>query len=239
MNRLFLLLCVFCQNTFATNTPRQVYHHTSLWSRLSLQKELKKFTVSLDIDYRQQNDFRKNRYNIFAAPSLRWARINSSYTTGRWQHSMVLPAYVKNYSLKATEADLKRPTSTEWRLGFFEEYSQPVGPTFSKLRFGTELRQLTQAGQVRNTARVRIRLQQSWPITKKTNLSLGYEALYNTQPNKPANTFSNSQLSLRYTQRFGQHLSLQTGINHITRKRSSLTEIDLEEALLFNVQYLL
>jgi hypothetical protein len=212
------------------------YPHTTFWSRLAFQKTIKKLELRLELDYRQQNDFQKNN-SPFAKPLLRWIRLQTAYTTGSFTHTIILPNPIKTYPLYSTSADLSRHASTEWRYTFFEEYSHKYNKWSTALRTGLEYRSINTNNVHLNTGRIRFRIAQSYIINPKNNLNLAYENLYNTAPNKATNTFSQSQLSLRYNHNFGEKISITTGFNHLNRKRPSLVEYDMENAILCNLLY--
>ncbi len=234
-----LVSIIFYTHSVKANSgnPGQLYKHSTFWSRLAFEKSIGKVNVRLEFDLRQQNDFQKAGFNPLAKPFLRWFRFNTSYTTGKFTHSIILPNLIKNYPLAATQADLARPESTEWRFTVFEEYSQPYKKWSTALRIGGEYRIINNGIETRNTTRYRLRLNQTYKINSANTINLSYEPLYNGGPNKAPNTFSQSQTQLRIAHNFNKHLSLTTGINHLNRKRATLVDYDLENAILFNVMY--
>lgn len=213
----------------------QTYHHTTLWSRLALQKKFGDWEFRLEHDFRQQNDFQKSMNNPFQKPLMRWLRITSTYEKGNFAHTVVLPNWIVSYPLISNLSDLQRPKSTEWRYAFLEEYSLPYKKLTSSLRAGYEFRNIHTVGQVRNTGRVRVRLSEAIKTSAKSNLTLSFEPLYNVGPNKSPNTFSQYQANARYFQKFNEKVSLTTGINHLLRKRSTIVEYDLENAIICNL----
>jgi Protein of unknown function (DUF2490) len=212
----------------------QTYHHTTLWSRVAIQKEIKNWEFRLEHDFRQQNDFTSSSINPFQKPLMRWLRVTSTYNTGNFSHTLVLPNWIVSYPLVSNSADLQKPKSVEWRYAFLEEYSLHYKKFTSSLRAGFEFRNITTNNIVRNTGRLRIRLSEALKTSEHSNLNLSFEPLYNTGPNKSPNTFSQYQAVAKYTHSFGK-LDIITGLNHLLRKRNTLVEYDLENAIVFNL----
>ena len=212
----------------------QTYKHTTLWSRLAFQKEIKNWEFKLEFDYRQQNDFTKSLNNPIQKPLMRWVRAYSTYNSGRFSHTLILPNYIKSYRLVGTKEDLNIPNSYEWRYSFFEEYGLPYKKSTTSLRAGYEYRSICSDYISRKAARFRIRLSETIDFTEKSSLNMTFEPIYNISPNKPANTFGQSQLALRFTHVFAGKINFTTGINHAFIKRNTLIEYDLSNAILCN-----
>jgi hypothetical protein len=212
----------------------QTYKHVSLWSRFAIQKPVKNWNFRVEMDIRQQNDFQKSDINPFQKPSLRWLRLNSNYTTGRFIHTLIMPQYSKLFPIIGKKEDLLRSPSFEWRYTFNEEYSIPYKNLNSVIRLGYEFRNITTDGITRNTGRTRIRLAETLVISEKSSVNMSFELLYNSGPNKSANTFNSSQLAFRYLHKFGKNINFTTGINHNYRQRNTLIEYDSENAVLCN-----
>ena len=212
----------------------QTYNHTTVWARFGLQKTIKNWEFNLEHDIRQQNSFQKPGYNPLSKPLLRWLRITSTYEKGNFAHTIVLPNYIVSYPLVGNLADMQKTKSIEWRFAFLEEYSLPVKNFTTSLRAGYEFRNITNNQISRNTGRLRIRLSENLKTSKNSSLNLSFEPLYNVGPNKAVNTFSQYQAALKYNQKFGQHLHFTTGFNHLLRKRNTLVEYDLEDAIICN-----
>jgi hypothetical protein len=228
-----ILLLVIC---LATKVHGQTYNHTSFWSRLGFQKQVKKFDFKLEFDYRTQNDFRKSANNPFQQHFLKWFRFSSTYKTGKFSHTIILPNLAETYPLVANTADLKRLPTKEWRYSFLEEMSLPYKKLTTSFRAGYEFRHQTNNNISKNTGRFRFRINETLQLSKKSKINLSFESLYNIGPNKAPNTFSQTQTQLRFSQQFGKKVTLQTGFLHLYRKRSNLVEFDLENGLLCNLQ---
>jgi Protein of unknown function (DUF2490) len=214
----------------------QTYNHTTFWSRLGFQKEIKNFEFRLEFDYRTQNDFQKSTINPFQKRFLQWFRFNTIYKTGKFTHTIILPNQIKTYPLVANKADLKRLPTIEWRYSFFEEFNQPFEKLTTSFRFGYEFRNQTSNNITRNTGRIRFRLNETWQISKKSRVNMSFEPLYNIGPNKAPNTFSQNQFQLRYNHRFNEKVNFTTGYLHLFRKRNSLIEYDLENGIICYLQ---
>ena len=212
----------------------QTYKHTTLWSRFAIQKPVKNWNFRLEMDIRQQNDFQKSKINPLQKPSLRWLRLNTNYTTGKFTHALILPQYSILYPIIGKKEDLIRPKSYEWRYTFNEEFILPIKKLNSAIRMGYEFRNITTEGVARNTGRTRIRLAETYHATERSSVNMSFELLYNSGPNKAANTFNSRQLAFRYLHKFGKNINFTTGINHNYRKRNSLIEYDSENAILCN-----
>ena len=220
---------------FSSKSFAQNYKHTTFWSRLAFQKEIKNWNFRFEMDYRQQNDFQKSLYNPLQRPLMRWARFYTSYETGNFTHTLILPNIVKSYPLVGCAADLNKPSSVEWRFTFNEEYSKEYKKLTSNLRAGYEFRNITNNNITKNTGRFRLRLSETLSVTKKNNLNISFEQLFNVPPNKQANTLNSTQLAFRYIHEFSDLVSFTTGINHVYRQRSTLIEYDMENAILCNL----
>ncbi len=221
---------------FSFKLSAQTYHHTTFWSRLGFQKEFKNFDYRLEFDYRTQNDFQKSEINPFQKRFLQWFRFITVYKTDKFTHTFVLPNLVRTYPLVANEADKKRFPTIEWRFSFFEEFNYPYKKLTTSFRAGYEFRNLTTNDVTRNTGRARFRLNETLQISDKSRVNISFESLYNVGPNKAPNTFSQTQLQLRYAHRFGKKVNLTTGYVHLFRKRNSLVEYDIENGLICNLQ---
>lgn len=227
-----LILILF----FSINTFGQTYNHTTFWSRLGFQKEVKNWDFRLEFDYRTQNDFQKSMINPFQKRFLQWFRVSTAYKTGNFQHTIILPNLIKNYPLAANLEDLKRFPTTEWRIGLFEEIDLQKTKFTTSFRAGYEYRMQNSNNIKRNTGRIRFRVNEIFQISDKSRLNLSIEPLYNIGPNKAPNTFSQTQLQFRYAHRFGKNVNLTTGLVHLFRKRASLIEYDIEQGLICNLQ---
>lgn len=222
---------------FALNA--QTYHHTTFWSRLAFQKSLKKFDFRGEVDFRQQNDFQKSNINPFQKPLLRWARLSTTYSTGNFSHSLIMPQFVKNYGLVGKKGDLSRPGNNEIRYTFNEEYAYKHKNLSSTFRLGYEFRNITSQNITTNIGRLRLRFMQAIKFSDKASVNASYESLLNVKPNSATNRFNQSQLAFRFLQKFGKNTQLTIGINHLYRQRNNIEEYDLENALLCNFQIIL
>lgn len=233
MNKIVYLLLFF----FPFCSHAQRYYHTTFWSRLAVEKAINK-KKNLEIrgkyDLRRQNDFRYSKANIWKQPQLFWFITSIAYQGNHFRHQLILPNYIKSYSLLGKEADFGREPNTEWRITYFNEYSKKLKQWITLLRLGYEYRRITNNDELRITGRARARLAEFYKISPKSSAQLSYELLYNIGPNAAVNTFNQSQMSLRWNQKIGEKLTFTTGINHLLRKRPTLIEFDLENALLCN-----
>jgi hypothetical protein len=212
----------------------QTYKHTTLWSRFAIQKPVRNWNFRVEMDIRQQNDFQKSDLNPLQKPSLRWLRLNTNYTSGRFTHTLIMPQYSKLFPIIGKKADLTRSPSYEWRFTFNEEYTLPYKNLNSAIRLGYEFRNITTDGVARNTGRARIRLAETLKVSSKSSMNMSFELLYNSGPNKSPNLFNSSQLAFRYLHKFGKNINFTTGINHNYRQRNTLIEYDSENAILCN-----
>jgi Protein of unknown function (DUF2490) len=212
----------------------QHYSHTTLWTRLSLQKKTKTLDNRIEFDLRGQNDFHKSTINPTQKPLMKWIRINSAYTKGHFTYSFI-PAIIKSYQLIGSDADFKKAPKNEFRLSFYDELSIPKTKFTTKLRLGYEFRDFYDATKPIKNGRVRFRILESYKVSDKTLLLASMEPQLNIWPNEPPNLFSSNQIYVRIQQNLTKHLKLETGYNNIFRKRASLIEYDYENAFVCNL----
>jgi hypothetical protein len=213
----------------------QTYKHSSFWSRLAIQKSIKKLDLRVEMDFRQQNDFQKSALNPFQKPALRWIRLNTTYNTGKFAHTIIWPNPIKTYPLVGSKTDLLRPSQKEWRTTLNEEFTHKYKKLSVALRLGYEIRRVTVQDIKRNEDRIRLRLGEFLKITPKTTINSSFEYLWNAKPNVANNPFNQSQLAFRLIHKFNKNLDFTTGVNHVFRQRSNSEVYDIENALLCNI----
>lgn len=212
----------------------QTYQHTSFWSRLGIQKTIKNFDFRVDFDLRQQNDFQKSKINPFQKSFLRWARLNTTYNTGNFSHTIIWPNIIKSYPLIATKADLNRPSQLEWRTTLNEEFTQNFKKLEIGVRLGYEFRNITANNTTRKGDRIRLRLSETLKITTKTSLNSSFEYLWNAKASAASNPFNQSQLAFRFIHTIHKNIDFTTGLNHVFRQRNDIDVFDVENAILCN-----
>lgn len=225
------ILCLFLIG-FSSNA--QTYRHTSFWSRLAFEKSIKNFDFRVDFDLRQQNDFQKSKLNPFSKPGLRWIRLNTTYNTGQFAHTIIWPNLIKSFPLIATKTDLLKPFQTEWRTTLNEEFTQNVKKLEIALRLGYEFRNISTSNVNTKADRIRLRLSETLNITKKSSLNSSFEYLWNSKASVTSNSFNQSQLAIRFTQTIHKNIDFTTGFNRVFRQRNDIEVFDIENVLLSN-----
>lgn len=211
----------------------QYYSHTTLWTRIALQKKTKAWDSRLEFDYRQQNDKHISMYNPTSKPLMRWVRLNIGYTKGHFTHSF-MPAIIRSYQLVGSDADFKKAPKNEIRLSFYEEYAISKKKFTTRFRLGYEFRDIYSPSPSLTYGRLRFRALESYKISDKTSLLLSVEPQLNIAPHPQANTFSSNQIYLRLQKNLTKNLKMELGYNNIFRQRSSLVEYDYENAIVCN-----
>jgi hypothetical protein len=227
----FTFLFLFCVN----HSFSQTYKHTSLWTRLALQKVSGNLDLRLEYDYRRQNDFHQSTFNPTSKPLMEWIRLNIGYKKGIATYYF-MPAFIKSYQLLGNEGDYKRLPRNEFRLSFYDEIAFPKNKFTTRLRLGYEFRDFYDAlPKAIFAGRGRFRVLESYKISNKTQLLLSIEPQLNIWPNKPTNLFSSNQIYGRLQQNITKNLKLELGYNIIHRQRASLIEYDNENAIICNL----
>ncbi len=203
----------------------QTYSHTSVWSRLLISKQFNKISVSTDVAYRRQNDFRVSKINFLNSPLLDAQRITVGYRQGSFLFSFALSRWHSS-PLLGNAADFLRAATVEWRYTPGIEWFKKIGKGTLQCRTQYEYRTFVD----RKTGRLRERFQYRYPIGKNNDLVFLQEFLLGVPPNS-SKKYEQNQMGLTFNHSFGKHLESEFGYRYIYRKRRTTDEIDNENAL--------
>jgi hypothetical protein len=229
-----LLTTIFILFLTLNTVQAQHYEHFTSWNRFALQKKFNDhWEVMADVHIRRQNDFNSSSINPLAVKFVDGYRFSAFYKTKNFTFSFA-PFLFHNSPLYAKSSDLARPDKLEIRPAFFAEWSKKLSEKWVfRSRLGYEYRIFRRDddswGNEQSRMRLRLQLRYSWD--KKNTVFVGNEALFNTPPNVPANSFNQNQLVFAYNHVFSPHFTFEVGYlrNHI--QRASLVEFDEENGL--------
>ncbi|AFK02541.1 Protein of unknown function DUF2490 [Emticicia oligotrophica DSM 17448] len=224
---LLCLFVVFC----SLSAFSQTYNHASVWSRLLVSKQFGKWTVSGDVAYRRQNDFRYSKYNFLAKPLLDAQRITVGYRTKSWLFNVAISRW-HAYQILGKEADFVKLPTIEWRFTPGIEYFKNFNKSTFQWRTQYEYRSFVD----RTAGRFRQRLQFRQPISKTNSLVFLQEALFGAPPNS-TKKYEQNQLGVTFNHNFTKHLESELGYRYIFRRRRTSDEIDNENAVVVGLMY--
>ncbi len=216
---LFLIMVIACR------IQAQTYSHASVWSRILISKQFNKISVSTDVAYRRQNDFRISKMNFLNSPLLDAQRITVGYRRGNWLYSFALSRW-HSYPLLGNAADFLRKATVEWRYTPGIEWFKKIGKGTLQCRTQYEYRTFTD----RTTGRLRERFQYRYPITNSNDLVFLQEFLLGVPPNS-SKKYEQNQMGITFNHAFGKHIESELGYRYIYRKRRLTDETDNENAL--------
>lgn len=218
----------------AASAHAQTYRHYTVWSRIQVQKRFsKRFELTGEYHYRQQNDFQDAIQTPIDRPLTRAVRLVGTYRRGAWAF-MLNPSYFLSHQLVGKEADYTVPSNAEWRLAAYAEWARTWGRFTFRVRPGYEYRLLERNGYA-PTGRARLRVQGRYTLGKRVRWLVADEPLLNVGPNAVPVLFNQNQASTSLDFDLCQNwLGLEVGYMNIFRQRRTRVEFDNEHAL--NVQ---
>jgi hypothetical protein len=214
---------------FAFLGHAQTYHHTSLWSRVVLSKQVDKWVFSLDGAYRRQNDFRFSKTNFFQKPLLDATRLTVAYRTKDWLFSFGASRW-HAYPMLGNQADLGRKPTVELRFTPGIEYFKNMGKGVFQWRTQYEYRTFPD----RIMGRFRQRFQFRQPIFGVNSLVFSQEFLFGF-PKNTTKRYEQNQFGVTFNHNFTNKLESEIGYRHIFRRRRTSNEIDIENALVMGL----
>ncbi len=209
----------------------QQYQHYTVWSRIQVQKRFtKRFELTGEYHYRQQNDFHDAVQTPLDRPLTRAFRLIGNYRKGAWSFQLN-PSYFLSYQLIGKEEDYTVPTNAEWRFAAYTEWARTWKRFTFRVRPGYEYR-FQERNNYAPTGRARLRVQGRFALGKRVRWLVADELLLNVGPNAAPLLFNQNQASMSLDfDLYEKWLGLEVGYMNIYRQRRTRVEFDDEHAL--------
>jgi hypothetical protein len=104
--------------------------HNEVWVKYNFYTTINaKFSVSVDLNYRQQANIFSNNKNIFSLPLMRSSRLWLFYNLPK-KYAIVSAGFIgKTYDRTNPDADLTNATEARFAIGLIKKYRLKIGGT--------------------------------------------------------------------------------------------------------------
>jgi hypothetical protein len=238
MKKNVLRFILFSLIFIIANNEINAQMHSNLWTRLTINKSLKKsIKADLEFQHRSQNGFKNN--NLFSNNLLNSIRTWIIYQPSKhWQYSISPFAYFYHYPIINQLVDENKPYVNEYRISGAVDYQYEIKQKiYLQNRTGIEYRFFKQP--LRDVIRFREKIGIKKDFSSKWSAMLSNELLLNFYGVNKQHFFDHNRVGFLLQYKPLKTMKIEFGYTYISRLQRTAIEYIQENNFILNFTYLM